>query len=50
VLDPILDTADGVAAIALVPTPVEVFRGGAELDYQDAGQVFGSSLPSFLAF
>jgi hypothetical protein len=49
VLDALLNVADGVARVALVPAPVEVFCGGPELDHQDAGQVFGTDLPSFFS-
>ena len=39
VLDPLLHTPDGLAGVALVPTPVEVFGDGAELDDEVAGQI-----------
>src|ERR1700723_2872716 len=48
-LDPSLDAIDRMTGVALVPAPVEVFRGVAGLDHQDVGQVFGTDLPSFLA-
>ncbi len=38
-----------MAGVALIPVPIEVFRGGAELDDQDAGQVLRFDLSSFLA-
>jgi hypothetical protein len=49
VKDPPLHVFDGIAGVALEPAPVEVFRNRAELDHQDAGQVLGFDLPSFLA-
>jgi hypothetical protein len=48
VLDPPLDIPDRVTGVALIPTPVEVFRHGAELDDEVFGKVFRLDLPALL--
>jgi hypothetical protein len=48
-LDAPLHVLDGVARLALVPAPVEIFGDGAELNYQIVRQVFGFNLAAFLS-
>jgi hypothetical protein len=43
-----LHVRDGVAGVTFVLTPVDVLGYGAELDYQDVGQVCGLGLSAFL--
>jgi hypothetical protein len=48
-LDPTLNILDSLPGIALVPAPVQVLGGLAELDDEIAGEVLGLDFAALLA-
>ena len=47
-LDMFLNVADDTSGIRLVPTPIEVFSGDAELDDEVLGEILGRYFTTFL--